>query len=416
MRIIQFTLKNHASFRDEAVLSLVSTALKDAPDFRIQSDFVKQGILPVVGVFGANASGKSSLLEALIWMRRHVINSYRQHPGEAIPWMPWQLKTEGVTEYCLEFESNQIRYEYGFAHDDKKFQYEWLYRWQTSRRQVIFERGFEGEPWYFGPSLTGPKTVLASQTRANSLFLSVCAQNNHEILTDVFLAISKGIRAEAPIELNGYPLFPENSPILLPENKTRVRAILRAIDVGCDDFAIEEHEQQLPTALEKFFMPEALEVFRNTSNSKSLFKVNLLRGTGAEQWTLPPEAESRGTSVMLQRINDFLRHEHGVLIVDELETSLHPDICAAIIKLYTTKSSNLDGRQLIFTSHDRGLLNELRRDEVVFVEKDRVGVSTLVSLSDYQIRDRENKRELHEQGRLGGIPILGEFSTIWGGT
>lgn len=114
---------------------------------------------------------------------------------------------------------------------------------------------------------------------------------------------------------------------------------------------------------------------------------------------------------MLQRINDLLSHEQGVLVVDELETSLHPDLCAAIIKLYTTE--NLGGKQLIFTSHDRGLLNQLRRDEVIFVEKDREGFSTLTPLSDYQIRDRDNKTELHAQGRLGGVPILGELSGIW---
>lgn len=412
MRIIQFTVENHKSFKDETTLSLVSTALKDEPQFRIPSDYVRQGILPVAGVFGANASGKSNILNALLMMRRHVLNSYRLQPDEPIPWMPWRLKNEGLTHYCLEFEIEDVRFEYGFGHNSELVRFEWLYRWQTNRRQVIFERGFEGNgPWYFGPSFTGPKSMLASQTRPNCLFLAICAQNNHDVLTEVYLAFSRGIRAEAPIELKGYPLFPEDSPILQDEHRERVRNLLKAIDVGCEDFEKEEFEIPFATELERLLQPEALEALKRNTTSKKLFQIRLIRGKGADSWTLPPDAESRGTSVMLQRINDLLSHEQGVLVVDELETSLHPDLCAAIIKLYTTE--NLGGKQLIFTSHDRGLLNQLRRDEVIFVEKDREGLSTLTPLSDYQIRDRDNKTELHAQGRLGGVPILGELSGVW---
>lgn len=415
MRIIQFTVENHKSFKDETTLSFVSTQLKDKPEFRIPTNYAKQGLLPVVGLFGANASGKSNILDAMLMMRGHVINSYSLQPDALIPWQPWRLKNEGLTRYCLEFELNHVRFEYGFAHNQTEFRYEWLYRWQTNRRQIIFERGFEGsEPWYFGPSLTGPKSILASQTRSNCLFLAVCAQNNHETLSKVFLAFSKGIRIEAPIQLNGYPVFPEKSPILLPENRQKVLTILRAIDIGCDNFVVEEVEHQVPLALEKLLQPEILETLRKDSSlTKSFFQIRLLRGNGSDSWGLPPEAESRGTCVMLQRINDLLRHEQGVFVVDELETSLHPDLCAAIIDLYTSESANQGGKQLLFTTHNRGLLNNLRRDEAVFVEKDHRGVSTLVPLSDYQIRDRDNKASLHEQGRLGGVPVLDDLSGIW---
>jgi predicted ATPase len=101
------------------------------------------------------------------------------------------------------------------------------------------------------------------------------------------------------------------------------------------------------------------------------------------------------------------------LIVDEIDTSLHPDLCAAIVNLFTDPRTNPNGAQLLFSTHERDLLNHLRRDEVVLVDKGRDGASRLSVASDFDVRGRQELRRVHAEGRLGGVPVLADLRAAW---
>lgn len=416
--LLRFVLENHDSFREATELSFLATARKDEPAWKFISPHAPQGILPAVGVWGANASGKSNLLRGLLFLRRAVEESYTLRPTDAAPWRPWRLdRSEHAppTRMELDFILSGVRYHFGFRLNSQGFIEEWLYQWEGRRRAVLYHRDRSQTPvWHFGAALKGPRTRHAEDTRENCLFLSVAAQNNHEQLLRVYAAIVEGIRREGVIHLAGYPLFHPDCPMLAPENRPALLGLLAAADVGVTDVRLEEVQQEaLPPKAEAIFQPEFLDQLRREQLPGPLVRLVLGHGAPGDPWELPPDRESRGTQILLARLNDIfaaLRLGH-TLVVDEIDTSLHPDLCAAIVDLFTHPATNPHGAQILFATHDRDLLEHLRTDEVVLVDKDRSGASTLRTASDYRgLRTRDDLRRAHQQGRLRGVPVLGDLA------
>lgn len=425
--ILRFAVENFRSFRERVELSFVATRITDAPDWRMPAPGAPHGVLPVVGVFGANASGKSNLVKAFQTLRKHVERSFHLKPGGLIPWSPFQMRRgEGdpPTTFEVDFLVNGVRHHYGLRHTAAAFTEEWLYRWPGRTRQVLFTRDHAAaDGWYFGPELKGGKRAIAEATRANALFLSTASQLNHEQLGPVAAVLTQGCEEESEIELRGYPLFDKSAPLLQPLHEPVVRRVLEAADIGVAGFnARPMRTGEVP--------PEAVAELKTTlteeafarwmaalSDGERPLEVWLQHhGGDGTTWELPPDLESSGTQVLLSRINDLLPVlEHGrMLVIDELDTSLHPDLCCALLGLFTSAETNPKGAQLLFSTHDRDLLSHLRRDEVVLVDKGRDGVSTLAYGSDFDgVRGREDLRRVHAQGRIGGVPALGDLRGAW---
>lgn len=421
--LLRFGVENYRSFRDYAELSFVATKLRDAPLWRIPADGVPTGLLPVLGVYGANASGKSNLLKALDALVAHVGHSFADlKPGQAIPWTPWRLnRGEGspLTRLDIDFLVDGVRHHYGFRFNSVRFEEEWLFRWPKGTRQVIFHRDHrEAEPWSFGRELRGAKRLIADSTRPNSLFLSAAAHLNHDDLGRVAAAITEQCRPEAPIELSGHPLFEQTSPLLHEGHRPTVRRLLASADLGVRDLSarpVPEARKAILDHLRATVHPDAFdEVSKQFESEEPPVEVWLKHGADdADSWELPPAQESRGTHVLLARLHDLLHvlTAGGLLMLDEIDTSLHPEICAALVGLFTGGRTNPHGAQLLFTTHDRSLLSSLRRDEVVLVDKTPDGASSLRVASDFRgVRARDDLRRAHEQGRLGGVPVLGDFA------
>jgi uncharacterized protein len=410
--LLRFGLHNHTSFRDATELSFVSTAQADWPTWRMEAPSVPHGALPVVGVWGANASGKSNLLRALEVFRNLVRDSFLGlTPEEPIPWQPFAMRRQQddpSTHMDVDVVVDGVRHHYGMRFRATGFVEEWLYAWPKHRKQVLFHRNHEEtDPWYFGPSLGGQRQHIARATRANSLFLSAAAQYNHEQLMPVYTAITQGIRSERRIELRGYPLFEASSLVLEPRFAATVLAFLAAADLG----VVGMRSTELPLSRSEELLAKPLQP---QAGKPRLFELRLRHGAAEDaSWELPPDLESRGTQILLRRLEDFLEalRDGGLLLLDELDTSLHPDLCAELVGLFADPDVNRRQAQLLFSTHDRNLLGVLRRDEVIMVDKARDGASSLRAASDYaDVRARDDLRRAHELGRIHGVPILGDFA------
>jgi predicted ATPase len=411
--LIQFRVENHRSLRDEQVLSLVAANHGESDDPRlIRAPGLGEQLLPVVAIYGANASGKTNVLLALGFMREAIVRSHRfWDPDGGTPQEPFALSDQASAPSTFEADvvTQGVRYQYGFELSAQRVEREWLRAWPNGRKQVWFER--EGDKFSFGKLMHGENEAIRGLTRSNSLFLSCAAQNNHVQLTPLFNWFHAhrgdldraGTRQRAQhlraIFSEQLTLFPE-----LNESRSDARRLivdlLRAADLGIVDIRVGQADGPIPTGRRQ--SAERVEIFLKHRAAK-----------GVDGW-LALEEESAGTATLLTLAPRLLRAlEHGSLFsVDELEASLHPSLGLELLKLFQDPKRNRLGAQLIFTTHDSNLLGNmlgerpLRRDQIWFTEKDHEGATHLYPLTDFRPRAEENIERGYLQGRYGAVPFL----------
>jgi hypothetical protein len=415
--LIEFRVQNHRSLRDEQVLTMVAGRVGDESDPRPRRvPGYSEPLLTVAGLYGANASGKSNVLAALAFMCEAVHLSHRSWtPDQGVPRDPfaWGDKKTQPSLFEVTLLLGGVRFQYGFQASDERILEEWLYAWPRGKRQVWFER--DNDTYKFGESLKGENQLIRDVTRANALFLSTAAQHNHPHLEPIF----SWFGWLAPINMNlsrrySFPPFDWSIELelarLLEEDAAerlfssgdelkkpileRFRLLLKKADVGIVDLRGERRRSDEPGS---FFL-------KHQSRSDDCW--------------LPLKEESQGTRAMFHMalpVLDFLQKGGGVLLIDELERSLHPTLAKQIIRQFNDPVANPKNAQLIFTTHDTNLLGNtlgdpaLRRDQVWLTEKDDGGATVLYPLTDYKPRKAENLERGYLQGRYGAIPFLGDF-------
>ena len=197
--LLSFRVANHRSIREETGLSLVATELNEhsVRETGVRSEGRPVSVLPAAGIFGANASGKSNVLDALRFMRRAVLESFAdwgKRPG--VPRQPFELVPEAQEETShfeveLLLGERRVRHTYGFELSDERVEAEWLHAYPSGRRQVWFDRDANrpepegGEFRFPGSGLKGRKDLVVASTRPDALFLAVGATLNHPALSVV---------------------------------------------------------------------------------------------------------------------------------------------------------------------------------------------------------------------------------------
>ena len=371
-----------------------------------------------MALYGANASGKSNVLAALAFMKDAVAHSHRLwSPDEEIQRDPfaWGQKRDEPSTYEIAMVVNGIKYQYGFIVNDQIFMEEWLFAWPHGKKQVWLER--EGERFKFGEHLRGENKLIEDVTRSNALFLSAAAQHKHPQLSRLFSwfgsietinlsARRNFITYRSEFELS--EMLEEGNPrqhLLFGDDESsesmldRFKALLRNADIGIVDLRINKKEAGSAVRPR----PSRRFEFKHQSDSE-------------DAW-LPLEEESRGTRTLLWLALPILRAIRfgKILLVDELESSMHPNLAEHIVRQFNDPALNTRNAQLIFSTHDTNLLGTLtgepalRRDQVWLTEKDSKGGTVLYPLTDFKPRKDENLERGYVQGRYGAIPLLGNF-------
>lgn len=426
--LIRFTATNFRSLRDEQELSLVASTLQDRNNSIRTTPHVQPGVLTAAAIYGANASGKSNVLKALQFVVTAVVNSQRAwRPGRPIPVQPFRLDDESSkreSRFSVDFEVDGIRHHYGFSLDTARIGEEWLYAFPAGRKQVWFERHSEGDSrgFKFGKHLTGENRSISALTRADSLFLSAAAQNNHSQLTPIYewfntqLQFVSSHRAPAGITA----LLAHQDPSVLRGLAECVTAAdLGVSGVEIDEKPLDEQQKTFFSGIYKLAKETDLLGDYSSDNSamevpESEFRLRLRHRSdvAVDGVLFEIEDESAGTIAWLSLVGVALKTltKGGVLCVDEIDTSLHPLLAKRLVKMFTEKQSNPRRAQLIFNTHETNLLSgaELRRDQVWFVEKDRAGASHLYPLTEFKPRPTESLERGYLQGRYGAIPFIGE--------
>jgi predicted ATPase len=381
----------------------------------------------VAAIFGPNASGKSNVLEAIGAMRRAVVASHqRWDPDGGAPQEPFLLDEERrdqPTTFEVDLCLDDDRFQYGFRLDKNGIASEWLFSYPQNRRRLLYERRRDEEPEFrFGKSLTGQTAVLRELTRPNSLFLSVAAANNHRELSRIHSWFSRSVRSVTPDNVD--PRIQLTIEGLSNETVApRIRDLLRLADLGIVDARMTQldmPEEALSLVRDLFERmplgpPEELNLDEAVEYARRSVELDHQVGSGVRGLPVAFDLESRGTRNWFALLGPLVLtlERGGVLLIDELDASLHPHLSSEVIRMFHDPQVNKTGAQLILTSHDPTLLGNLlaeqpplRRDEIWITEKDQGGVSHLYALTDFTPRKSENIERGYLQGRYGGVPFV----------
>jgi hypothetical protein len=425
--LIEFRVENHRSLRDEQVLTMEAGRVGDDDDPRPRrvSGYAER-LLPVAVLYGANASGKSNVLAALAFLRDAVVMSHSVWlPDQGVPRDPfaWGPKRGEPSLFEASFLLGDVRYQYGFVASDERFLEEWLHAWPKGKKQVWFER--EGDAFKFGEHLKGENKRIEGVTRGNALFLSAAAQHGHPQLAPIFSWFGAMEAVNLPAGRQFHRLgWPSESPLgariegrrgawlqkLLAGGDRgeplldRIRPLVKNADLGIVDLRLSDGETD------------------DSGRIAGPRGILLRHGSRDRDAWLPLGEESRGTQALFRLAVPILcvLDEGGILLVDELEASLHPLLAHQIVRQFIEPATNPRNAQLIFTTQDTNLLGTmmggpaLRRDQMWFTEKDSEGATVLYPLTDFKPRKAENIERGYLQGRYGAIPFLGDFQIAGG--
>lgn len=399
--LVSFAIENWACFRDRQEFSL-ETIGRVEDRFAFNTGISRYPRLNrAAAIYGPNGSGKSCFVDALFFMRKFVTSSARESQAKG---------PVGVKPFCLDLQSHKnpthfeiafiqegVVYEYGFKADAERVWDEWLFvRPPNGRIQRWLDRsydpGLQKYKWTFGPSFQGPREMWRKATRPNALYVSTAVQFNSEALSPIIewfrnLSVIRSGRIS--------PLYTSQHLWENPDACSSVLDFIQKADIQADQIRVRNQEFD----------------YGGGNISSSLIPEFGFPTEGTDSLTyLGLDEQSDGTrqifslaALWLDAIN------HGrVVVIDELNHSLHPHLSAFLIEqINHFEQTSVPCAQLIATTHDVSLLQSrevLDRNQIWFTDKGADQAASITPLSDYRPRKKESLLRGYLGGRYGAIP------------
>ncbi len=413
--LLQFNFKNFKSFKDDTTLDMTATKSKEYESHVIERGYER--ILPVAAIFGANASGKTNILEAFKFMQKYVLYSFgyggeNKRRGKTSLYSqltPFLFDTDSSTSpssfevyFIIPEDSKEKTYNYGFTLDKNGVCEEWLNCKSKSSENArrIFYRNHDDNDLSGIDKDNAGKNIMAALEN-ETLILSLGAKLKIKQLKMIYNWFYNNEVVDFGKPLENF-ILSENLPKNFIDSKTVQEKVLDYF-ASFDPSIVGFNVEKIPNENEDGAVRAKVGAVHKMINGK-------------ETVSIPLKMESAGTLKMLalfpalQEVLD----KGGVLVVDELNSRLHPLLARNFVITFTNPNTNPNHAQLIFATHDVWQLNSnlLRRDEVWFADKNEQGVSSLYSLADFidedgdKIRKDENHEKNYLLGKYGAIPNM----------
>ncbi len=425
--IINFNIKNFGSIKDIQTLSFEAEKTKYLEDFYV-TKIKNKRLLKIALIYGANASGKTTVLKALDFFRRLVLDPVDKKTEE-LDFYPFLFDKSTPNEnsvLSIEFFQNEIKYFYEVEFNRKAVVTETLNVFNPNKA-TVFKRKTDLKNQFteikFGSKIKIPKTslkALESNTLWNNTVLGGYLKTNIETkelkdVSDWFENYLKPLiypKSELAMYITS---FIDEKKI----DKENILTILKKADLNISDIIIEKKDENITEGL--------LDIIEKTSNipdeelekiktrkKVTIVKLDLEHFVGGNKYTLPFELESEGTKryYSFAGLLNLLIKEQKAFPIDELGSSLHPDLYQYFLLAFLANSKK---SQIIATTHNREILNDrniIRDDALWITDKSENASTELYSFSDFDssiIRDTTNRLNAYKSGKLGGIPNLGDY-------
>ncbi len=411
--LIQFTVGNYRSFKEKQTLSMLATKVGGQEE--CVREVGKYKLLTSAAIYGANASGKSNLIQAMKFALKLILNpSFVFGDYSVIDVAPFRLAEQTYDKpsyFEFIFIENKTIYRYGFEVSASKITKEWLYHTPTSRESLLFER--QDNTITLRSRLSGEKK-LTEKTRFNHLFLSVLADFNNQLADKLMNSFNNML---VILGVDDSEFFQKAKQSLENEKeRVIVKNFLKEYDTDIND--IKAGYSGWFTLVKEKGTAGMIsdEEIRATKKPRTMHYMYDKEGNKTDAAEFFLKDESDGTQKLFAMALPVLSTlaNGGLLVIDEMDARLHPIITESIVRLFQQRRANPNDAQLIFATHDTNLLDAdlLRRDQVWFTEKNRVEATNLYSLVEYKPRKQENYEKNYIQGRYGAIPFVGRIERL----
>lgn len=422
--ISEFTVENFFSIKSAQKISFEpssDTFMSDEYTYE-----VKEGVrlLKIGIIYGANASGKSNILDAFEFFRMLVLRMHkdRNEKTGVVPFMLDDTSRNERTKMSMTFYINQTKYILSFELDSKYIHSETLFVYESIRPTKLYSRAYnpdtDSSVIDFGLNLKMSKKdqdTISGNTINNSSVLAAFGTSNVEKtkLNDVYNYFAKQVKdVLAPrMLLSGYV----KSHLDRDENGDLKRFLLnflKASDFNIEDVALHEEEELITPELEKLIQSAPID----DESKKEMLKrgkitnaeLTFTHKAGNNLYDLSEEYESSGTIRFLGMavILNFLLKERRFVPIDEVESSIHYELLSYFIRVFLANSDQTS--QMLLTTHDINLLNEefIRRDTIWFTDKDELGETMILRLSSLGLHKNLSPYNAYKQGKLVKLPFL----------
>ena len=423
--IAEFTVENFYSIRSTQKISF-----EPSSDSFMLDEYtyeVKDGVrlLKVGIIYGANASGKSNVLEAIDFFKMLVLRvpKGRNDTTRVVPFLLDETSKTKTTKMSMSFYVNQLKYILSFELDKKRIYSETLTVYESIRPTKLYSRSYDpytdSSVIEFGTNLKMAKKnqdTIAGNTINNCSVLAAFGNCNvgKTKLNDVYDYFAKQVKdVLAPgMLLSGYVkrhLDKDKDGNL----KKFILNFLKASDFNIEDVTLHEEEELITSELEQLIQkaPIADDVKSEMLKKGKITNTELTFTHRTENglYELSEEYESNGTMRFLGMaiILNFLLKNNQFVPIDEVETSIHYELLSYFIKVFLANSNQTS--QMLLTTHDINLLNEefIRRDTIWFTDKDEQGETNVVRLSALGLHKYLSPYNAYKQGKLVKLPFLG---------
>lgn len=411
--IIEYSVANFLSFKDKVTFSMLANASSGLDDNYITYD--ERKILKTAAIYGANSSGKTNLFKILALVAAMLRASNNLNINAKLPIDPFKFDEETInkpSEFEIKFIANNVRYVYGFLADKDNIYEEYLYYYPNGRETKIFDRT-EINSYSFSQKDEKTLNEIAKKNAPNKFFIATATNWNYEktiipykyLSSDIYVFNNLGMLRDVAMEE-----YLKNDPKL----KEFALDFLKKADFNILDYKVTESDvpDDVLSAI-----PDFIKANMNIKDKRPKVYSSFFthRGSNVE---LTFEEESIGTQIVFCFIPFIMNAliNKKVVVVDELDKSLHPYLVEMIVQMFNDSEINKSGAQLIFNTHDTNLLklNILRRDQIWFTEKDsKNGICDLYPLSDFSVRKTENVEKGYMLGRYGAVPFIKNDFNLW---
>ena len=425
--IQEFQVENFYSIRERQVINFVPSN-----DDNMREQYVHEvadgvELLKIGIVYGSNASGKTTLLNALSFFRSTMLDK-PESKNDGMGYFPFLLDKHSEHEHSLmqmTFWVKGEKYIMSLEFDSKRIYEESLQVYTSARPTLLYRRIYQPDTDHtevtFGNKAGFDKAAqrtIEGNTTNNCTVMAAFGQSNVQTskLNDVFEFFFSGLQSViSPRHYLSYDVRKELRNDKDGKKKRFLLQLMKASDFNIVDITLNECEDAITPEMEMTIksapIPEEAKIEmlkRGTIKHDDI----LFSHTGEDgEYELHEQLESAGTHRFLGMsiVLYYMLHENNFIPIDEIETSIHYELLAYFIKLFLANSEGTS--QLLMTTHDINLLNEdfIRRDVVWFTDKTEVGATQIKRLSSLGLHKSMNPYNAYKQGKLVDLPFLGSI-------